>query len=581
MRFLRDKHGLSVALIVATLTLLPALAVLQYKWIGQVSDAEHERLLGRIRNTTTRMCQELNRELMQPASLFMGPGAEGELTERIAEWRSSAPDSDLVANFYLVDMHDEQLELRQYDPASKQFNTISWPDRFQLLRQRLAGQLMDAPEAGNPPPGIVVDDDAMAMLLPRLNGPPRQRSPLTGWALIEWNEKLVRERLLRDTIEKYFADGETQGFAVRIASRSKPQTAIYTTAPEKDAKFFSEPDAFGSILEFRRDQMGRGPGRPPGPPGRPPGPPREDPPPPRPEDGAWLVYVKHGEGSLEAMVASTRLKNLAIGFAVLLILGTSIVMLLVSTQRARRFAELQMEFVAGVSHELRTPLTVICSAGQNLADGLIENDNQMRNYGTAIFKEGRRLSEMVEQIMSYAGIQSGRAKYDPQPVEVSMVLKHATAACETQIAESGCRVEQRLEPDLPLALADPIALAHCVRNLLSNALTYAREGGWVGITAQRRSEPGPPAIEILVQDRGPGIEPSELPHIFEPFFRGRGPVSMQIRGAGIGLSLVKRIMEANGGTAEARSERGVGSSFTLTVPAIEAPRESEEDWSEK
>ena len=162
-----------------------------------------------------------------------------------------------------------------------------------------------------------------------------------------------------------------------------------------------------------------------------------------------------------------------------------------------------------------------------------------------------------------------------------MVLKHAMAACETQIAESGCKVEQRLEPELPLALADPIALAHCVRNLLSNALMYARDGGWIGITAQRRGESGSPAVQILVEDCGAGIEASEIAHIFEPFFRGRGPVSRQIRGAGIGLSLVKRIMEANGGAADVRSVMGKGSCFTLTIPAIETPQDAEEDWSEK
>ncbi len=596
MRFLRDKHGLPVALIVATLALLPVLAALQYKWVGQVSDAERDRLLMSVRNNTSRMCQDLNRELMQPFTLFMGPGAEDELPQRIAEWRSSSPSRDLVANFYLADFSDEHLQLRQYDPASHRFNAIAWPERFQLLRQRLAGRILGTARPENPPMGPLVDDGAMAMLVPRLSGPPMLRRQAVdreqiGWALIEWNATVVREHLVPETIARYFNDTGNPGYEIRIVSRPAPDKVIYTTAPDKGARFFLPPDALGSILELRREEIGRGAGRPPRRGGPPFGPPRNGPPPPRPEEepppavrneeGAWLVYVKHSAGSLEEMVASTRHKNLAISFAVLLLLGTSIVMLLIGAQRARRFAELQMEFVAGVSHELRTPLTVICSAGQNLADGLIADEKQMRNYGAAIFKEGRRLSEMVEQIMRYAGIQSGRAKYDPQPVEVSMVLKHAMAACETQIVESGCKVDQHLDPDLPLALADPIALAHCVRNLLSNALMYAREGGWVRVTAKRRSEPGPLAVEILVEDRGPGIESSEIPHLFEPFFRGRGPLSKQMRGAGIGLSLVKRIMEANGGAASVRSTRGKGSCFTLTIPAIEAPQEPEEDWSEK
>ena len=405
-----------------------------------------------------------------------------------------------------------------------------------------------------------------------------------GWAIIEWNAKLLREQFLPEAIRRYFSANENSEFAIRIVSRAKPEHVIYTTAPDKNHDFFQPPDALGSLLELRRDQAGRGFGPPPRQ-GRPPGrearrqngPPPERPPAGRDQEGAWIVYVKHSGGSLESVVANTRFKNLAISFAVLLILGTSIVLLLIGTQRARRFAELQMEFVAGVSHELRTPLTVICSAGQNLADGLVADEQQTRNYGAVIYKEGRRLSEMVEQIMRYAGIQSGRAEYDPQPVEVSMVLKHALAACEAQISESGCIVQQMLEPDLPLALADPIALAHCVRNLLSNAIMYGHEGGWIGITAQRSGEPSAPAVQIMVEDRGPGIEPAGISHIFEPFYRGHGPVSRQIRGAGIGLSLVKRIMEANGGTVEVRSTPGQGSSFTLTIPAIDTPQEPDQD----
>ena len=589
MRFLRDKHGLSVALIVATLTLLPVLALLQYKWVGQVSDAEQERMRLSIRNTTARMCQELNRELMQPASLFMGPGAEDELPERISQWRASSPSRELVTNFYLVDVHDERLELRQFDPDARQFNPTSWPERFQLLQQRLAGHSMEPSGPGKPPLGILIDDDAMAMIAPRLSGPPRMRRQAesrepVGWALIEWNTKLLRGQLMQEAIGRFFAASENPEYVIRIVSRARPANVIYTTAPDKDEAFFQPPDAMGSLLELRRDQIGRGFGRPQrqGGPPRGEGPPPDAPPPAPPQagrdqEGAWIVYVKHSTGSLDSVVANARYKNLTISFAILVILGASIVLLLIGTQRARRFAELQMEFVAGVSHELRTPLTVICSAGQNLADGLVADEKQMRNYGTAIFKEGRRLSEMVEQIMRYAGIESGRAKYDPQPVEVSMVLSHAVAACEAQISESGCKLEQMLEPDLPLALADPIALAHCVRNLLSNALMYAREGGWIGLTAQRLNESKHPTVQILVEDRGPGIDPADLPHIFEPFFRGREPVSRQIRGAGIGLSLVKRIMEANGGTASVHSKPGNGSCFTLTVPAIEAPQETEEE----
>ncbi len=606
MRFLRDKHALSIVLIVATLTLLPLLAILQYQWVGQVSDSEHERLQMTIRNTTARMCQELNREFLAPASLFMGPGPVEDVAERIQEWRGSSPYRESVKNFYLIDRADSGWELRIFDSGTARFQASAWPVQLTGLRDRLQAAT-SKPDTGRAPFSILVDETAMAMLTPRLAGPPRMRRGSTmpepeGFTIIEWDAKAVHERLLPEVVARWISEGAPNDYLVRIASRSKPATVIYTNAPDRDAAFFQPPDALGSFLEMRREQMRNGRGGPPGMRGGrggkrpPPEEPADDepvgPPPARPdgkrpagkdmdareENGIWVVQVKHRAGSLESVVASARNKNLAISFAILLLLAVSIVLLLVNTQRASRFAALQMEFVAGVSHELRTPLTVICSAGQNLSDGLVADEKQMRTYGTAIYKEGRRLSVMVEQIMSYAGIQSGRAKYDPQPVEVSMVLKHAMQSCEQQIAESGCRVDQRLEADLPLALADPIALAHCVRNLLSNALLYGRDGKWVGISAQRGTEPGPLMVRIQVEDRGAGIDPADVKNIFKPFYRGRGPVAQQIRGAGIGLSLVQRIMEAHGGKASVVSTLGKGSCFTLLIPAVDAPPEMDNEF---
>ena len=165
MRFLRDKHGFSLALIVAIVILLPALALMQYKWVGQVSDAEHERLRTSIRNTTERMCQELNRELMQPVSLFR-PGSNEEIALRISQWQSSSPWRDMVTNLYLVHLNDEQPEVQQYDWEAKGFKAAQWPERLQRLRVTAVDRVKNPPGPGNPPAAALVDDDAMAMLAP-------------------------------------------------------------------------------------------------------------------------------------------------------------------------------------------------------------------------------------------------------------------------------------------------------------------------------------------------------------------------------------------------------------------------------
>src|SRR5262249_34236001 len=115
--------------------------------------------------------------------------------------------------------------------------------------------------------------------------------------------------------------------------------------------------------------------------------------------GAWKAVLKHKSGSLEAAVGGTRRKNLAISFGVLMLVGASMGLLIVSTHRATRLARQQVEFVAGVSHEFRTPLSVICSAGENLADGVIDNAAQVKAYGKMIEIEGKRLTAMMEQVL--------------------------------------------------------------------------------------------------------------------------------------------------------------------------------------
>ncbi len=124
---------------------------------------------------------------------------------------------------------------------------------------------------------------------------------------------------------------------------------------------------------------------------------------------AWQLVVRHRAGSVDAAVAELRMKNLAVSFGILLVLGVSMALIVINSQRAQRLARLQMEFVAGVSHELRTPLAVISSAADNLTDGIIESKPQVKLYGTLIRNEARRLEGMMEQILAFASGQKRRA----------------------------------------------------------------------------------------------------------------------------------------------------------------------------
>ncbi len=287
-------------------------------------------------------------------------------------------------------------------------------------------------------------------------------------------------------------------------------------------------------------------------------------------DQGWQLLVKHRAGSLDAVVGRTRIRNLAISLGILLLLAVSLVVLSVTVLRARRLAKQQMEFVAGVSHELRTPIAVICSTAENLADGLITGPGQVSQYGTFILREGRRLGTLVEQTLAYAGIESAQLTLRTQPLDLAELvsrvvqdLRRESSAKKIEIGHTAANGSTQIE-------GDPTSLDTAVRNLVENAIKYSRPGTTVHVTVGK-SRSGD-TVEVVVSDEGIGIETADISRLFDPFYRGSNAIRAQIRGAGIGLSLVKRIVDAHRGTIEVKSKVSEGSTFTVAFPAL---RESE------
>jgi len=284
------------------------------------------------------------------------------------------------------------------------------------------------------------------------------------------------------------------------------------------------------------------------------------------DDPAWVLVVKNKAGSVEALVENARLHILLFSLIMLVLLAGSSVMLMLATVRARRLAQQQMEFVAGVSHEWRTPLTVIQSTSYNLSQGTIQDPSRVQQYGDVIQREARRLINQVERMLSFAGIQSGRRVYDPQPTNVTEIAERSLAEYAVPFAEDGWQIEQHFAEDLPLVLTDGPALESALKNLFENALKYAAQGKWLSVTVCAAEEGKGKEVQITVADHGPGIAPKDLPHIFEPFYRGQSVIAATTSGAGLGLCLVERNLRALGGSVTVRSVPGDGTSFTLHLP---------------
>ena len=155
---------------------------------------------------------------------------------------------------------------------------------------------------------------------------------------------------------------------------------------------------------------------------------------------------------------------------------------------------------------------------------------------------------------------------------VSTLVGDALAASSDAIEEAKATVETDIAPDLPPILADAMALRSSLQNLIANALKYGGTGRWVRVAASKVNGRRGPAVRIAVSDHGLGIPPSDLPHIFEPFYRGAEAQSRQIRGNGLGLSIVKGIVEAHGGRVARRERAREGQHLRHDAARAPSPR---------
>jgi signal transduction histidine kinase len=204
---------------------------------------------------------------------------------------------------------------------------------------------------------------------------------------------------------------------------------------------------------------------------------------------------------------------------------------------------------------------VIRSAADNLADGVISDEARIRQYGQLVRREGLRLTDLVEQILEFAGLQSGQRTMAARPVEIGTLLRDVVAAEGT----AGVRVELAIADGLPAVAGDEAALRRVFQNLLGNAIKYRADTRWIGVSATFTAA----TLEVSVSDRGIGIAAADHARIFDPFYRAPDVVAAQIQGAGLGLSLVKRIVEAHAGRITLKSAPGQGSTFTVSLPVLQ------------
>jgi len=596
MKLLSRHIILRIGVVSALAAVLITLAVLQYRWIGEVSQAERERMQGSLSASVNQFRQEFNRELQQIALAFQ-PDNTTLNSRDWARYARNASDAVNVTEMPLV--HTVFLWVADGEagpiflelvPGTKTFVSAAWPARFESLRERYSGAFANSlrlPPEGRPFAWTMISGLPLLLHPIMALGPPPAPSQANdrflGLLLIELNLDYMRKEFLPELAQRYFGGPDGFVYQIAILSGNNPGHVIYQSDPGLSTLAMASPDARIALLDEPRGRMGRrgsgaeidmgppgrGDLRPPfGPPGRGvarggmvvlPG-----------NDGAdWELVVKHRQGSLEAVVSGTRRRNLAISFGIMVLLGSSMALIVAYAQRAQRLAQLQMEFVAGVSHELRTPLAVICSAGDNLAAGVVADSRaQVQEYGKLIRDEGWRLSGMVGQVLEFASIQKGRRSYSLSPARIDDIVETTLEKALPMIEAADFEVEKSLGAGEPLASVDPRALSQCIQNLISNALKYSGESRHLAVRTRTVRQKQGTDILIEVEDRGMGIEPEDLPHIFDPFYRGRAATAAQIRGTGLGLCMTYEAVRAMGGRISVHSAPAKGSTFTIHLPAL-------------
>jgi len=231
-------------------------------------------------------------------------------------------------------------------------------------------------------------------------------------------------------------------------------------------------------------------------------------------------------------------------------------------KRSEELSALKSYFISSVSHELRMPLTSIRMFAETLRSGKAGSPRRQREYLEIIEGESERLSRLIGNILDFAKIERGVKEYAFTEVHLEEIMRRSVNAMRYQFEKHKGRLRTRVKKGIPVVTADGDALEEAVLNLLSNALKYSTLRKEVSVSLFERHH----QVVIEVADKGIGIPESELGNIFDRFYRVRDDRTRQVGGAGLGLALVKHIVDAHHGTLSVKSKVGKGSTFTITLP---------------
>ena len=248
--------------------------------------------------------------------------------------------------------------------------------------------------------------------------------------------------------------------------------------------------------------------------------------------------------------------------ALSLLMSAGLILTYRNVSRELALAKLKSDFVSNVSHELRTPLALIRLYAETLELGRISSSHKQQEYYEIIRKESERLTSLINNILDFSRIESGKKEYTFLETNVADLVRTTLESYRYEIEQSGFQFEQNIDNDVPPLWVDREAIARSLLNLVNNAVKYSSNEKYLGIRLYRHSN----GVNLEVVDHGIGIPAKEHLKIFEKFYRVGDPLVHNTKGSGLGLSLVRHIVQAHGGAVEVESSPGKGSKFIITLP---------------
>lgn len=562
-------------MLLALAALIAVVGVREWRRLDRMGNAEYYQLDRRVGYAAWLFKEAFDHEMTMLARSFEVPSGDGErgaeLASRLRRWRRSTRWPGLLQAVYRVTRGSgDALTVHRLDPESGRLLATAWPADFAPVRRALGADAVADP----PIAGLDLVPSIPALLVASGDQPPAA-------LVLELDRDFMVQRFIPELVKFFFPPPSFPAIEVAIAA-TDGGAVLYSTLPIEAAGEFGRKDiVFGLVApETYPQEIDFG--------GRPPRgqeviyssqwePTAED------QEwfrqlwarlfyaGQWQVMVRYGDASIEERVASLRQREMRVAFGILAMLGIAVGLFVAGTHRARRFARRQLDLVAQITHELRTPLAVLSAAGDNLADAIVRDREQMERYGRLIQNETRRLRETVENVLHLAR-REGAVRPSPlQPIDVADLVEESLRLSRQQLELAGFEVEKSL-PEVPVqVMGEPRALRSALLNLVSNAIKYGKASRWLRLSVVSVEREGGGEVQIAVEDRGPGIPRREIAKLFEPYYRGEQARTERIEGSGLGLAVVQDVAAAHRGRVTVDSTPGRGSTFRLHLPALQPP----------